>query len=72
MAIILFIMLMIPYFQNVAMDPIVVYFFMTKTFTKLYIPILFLWMIEWILIYKSIQSFIDSIKNKKPVKFDLS
>jgi len=71
-AIIFFILLMIPYFQNVAMDPPIVYFFINKTFTWMYIPILLFGMIEGVLIYKSVETLINNIKNKKPVKFDLS
>jgi len=72
-AILLFILLMIPYFQNFAFPSQIQFFFgWPKLFTRLYFPMLLLGILEWALILLSIQKFIDSTKQKKPDKFDLS
>lgn len=71
-AVLLFIFLMIPYFQNIQMNPPVIFFFMNKGFVGLYLPILFLWMIEWALILLAVQNFINNTKQKAPKKFDLN
>jgi hypothetical protein len=63
---------MIPYFQNMAMNPPILFFFLNKGFLNLYLPILFLGMIEGILILLAVQNFINSTKQKEPKKFDLN
>ncbi len=71
-AIVLFLLLMIPYFQNIQINPPVAFFFVTKGFVWLYLPILFFGMIEWALILLAIQNFINSTKQKEPTKFNLN
>ncbi len=72
LAILLFVLLLIPYFQNIQMNPIISFFFTDKWFLSLYFPIMFASMIEWIFIYKWVEKLLDNLKTKKPNQFDLS
>lgn len=69
-AIVLFIVLMIPFFQNVINRSAVVFFKMT-TFTSIYMPFLFLGMIEWALITLYVRSILSDVNKQAPTKFDL-
>lgn len=73
MAILLFILLMIPYFQNFSLKPVILFYSgIPKPFLSLYLPILFLGMLEGVLIFLAVQKFIDSTKQNWPKKFDLN
>lgn len=73
LAIIFFIVLLIPMFQNVSMgSSIVFYGSQNKLFTSAYMPILFMAMIEWWLITLYIQSLVFDAKKQDATKFDLS
>jgi len=64
---------MIPYFQNFALMPQILFYSSTpKSFLALYLPILFCGMIEGVIIYLAIQKFINNAKQKEPKKFDLT
>ena len=67
-----FIVLRIPYFQNVSTNVTIQFFAKSAGFVKIYPWILFLGMIEWFLIALYIQALIQSVKNSEPTKFDLN
>jgi len=70
--IILFIILWIPYFQNIA-KPMSIYFFWgNPSFVAVYPRILLLGMIEWVIITIYIQTILKEIKQPEPTKFDLN
>ncbi len=73
LAIIFFIILLIPMFQNVSMGgSIAFYGAQNKLFTAAYMPILFMSMIEWWLITLYIQSLLVDSRKQDATKFDLS
>jgi hypothetical protein len=73
LAIILFIIILIPLFQNVSMWASVVFFgSKTKLFTSAYMPIMVMSMVEWALIMLYLQSLLADTKKQDATKFDLS
>jgi len=71
-ALIFFLILIIPYFQNIN-QPMMKFFFATPaSLNDVYFPVLFLGMVEGILIYLSIQKLVKTTTQKKPEKFDLN
>lgn len=73
LAIILFIIILIPLFQNVSMGSSVVFFGnQAKLFTSAYMPIMVLSMIEGGLITLYIQSLLTDSRKQDATKFDLS
>lgn len=69
-AIIFFLILMIPFFQNMGYG-ITVLFFKYTTFTSMYMPFLFMGMIEWALITLYLRSILTDVTRQAPTKFDL-
>jgi len=71
--VVIFIILWIPYFQNISsVKPWVIFFFNSQwTFVEIYPILLFLWVLEWWLIVLYIKSLLDDIKKQEPQKFDL-
>lgn len=73
LAIILFIIILIPLFQNVSMGSMVMFFgWAPKAFTSAYMPIMVMSMIEWALITLYIQSLLSDTRKQDATKFDLS
>lgn len=73
LAIILFVILLIPLFQNVSMGSVILFFGGTpKQFTSAYMPIIILSMIEWALVVLYIQSVLFDTRKQDASKFDLS
>lgn len=72
--IIVFILILIPFFQNIALgwDSISFYLINTTNVIDVYLWIISLGMIEGVLITLYIQWFISDIKNTEPTKFDLN
>lgn len=71
LAIILFIFLLIPFFQNAAIPAPVVFFASRSNFTSIYLPIIFISMIEGALLLLYIQSLFSEYKRQDASKFDL-
>lgn len=72
-AMVLFVIILIPLFQNVATSPMVLFFGSTpRPFTGAYMPIVFMSMIEWVLIVLYLQSLLSESKKQDVTKFDLS
>ena len=72
-AIILFIILLIPMFQNVSTWAMILFFGSTpKPFTWAYMPIIVMSMIEWALVVLYLQSLLSESKKQDVTKFDLS
>ena len=71
--IIVFIVSIIPLF-NTMNARMVVYFFSNtpKWFSRVYIPIIFFGMIEWMLLLSYIQSLLKDVKRQGANKFDLN
>ncbi len=73
LAIILFIVILIPLFQNVSMGSSVVFFgSQNKLFTSAYMPIIVMSMIEWALVTLYVQSLLLDSRKQDATKFDLS
>lgn len=73
LAIILFIIILIPLFQNVSLWSVVLFYGTTpKPFTSVYMPIIVLSMIEGALVLLYLQSLLDDTKRQDATKFDLS
>ena len=72
LAVILFILLMIPFFQNLQMSPMV-YFFKKgmSTFTSIYMPFMALSMLEWSIITLYVISLLKDLNRQDATKFDL-
>jgi len=72
--IIVFILILIPFFQNVALEGsgISFYFIATTNIIDVYLWIISFGMIEGVLITLYIQSLLNDIKNSEPTKFDLN
>ena len=72
-AMVLFVVILIPLFQNVATAPMVLFFSSTpRLFTGAYMPIVFMSMLEWALIVLYLQSLLSESKKQDVTKFDLS
>jgi hypothetical protein len=72
LAIIWFIIMLIPLFQNSAVASVIRFFGnANKLFTSAYMPIIVMAMIEWSLITLYIQSLFSSYKKEDVTKFDL-
>ncbi len=73
LAIILFIILLIPMFQNVS-TPVAMFFYGStpKSLTSAYMPLIVMSMIEWALIMLYLQSLLSDTKKQDATKFDLS
>ena len=71
LTIILFIFLLIPFFQNAALPSPVVFFASSSNFTSIYLPIIFISMIEWAFLLLYIQSLFSDYKKQDATKFDL-
>ncbi len=72
-AVILFIIILIPLFQNAALASIVHFYGShTSTFTSVYMPLVFMSMLEWALIVLYLQSLLSDYKKQDATKFDLS
>ncbi len=70
--VIIFILLWIPYFQNVWSQAGTIAFFSSEwSFVGIYPILLFLWVLEWCLIVLYVKSLIEDIKKQEPQKFDL-
>lgn len=73
LAIIFFIVLLIPMFQNVSMGAsIIFYWAKNKLFTSAYMPIVVMSMIEWWLLMLYLQSLLTDSRKQDATKFDLS
>lgn len=70
-SIFLFIFLIVPYFENMMLNPLITFFGKPRGFLSLYLVILLFGMILWGLILLTIQWYIDDIKHSAPTKFDL-
>lgn len=72
--IIVFILILIPFFQNVALggSGISFYFMATTNIIDVYLWIISFGMIEGVLVTLYIQSLLNDIKNSEPTKFDLN
>ncbi len=70
--VILFIISVIPMFNSMN-STLTVYFFSNsmKKFSTVYMPILFFWMVEWVLLLLYIQSLFRDLKRQDATKFDL-
>jgi len=72
-AVVLFIVILIPLFQNVSLPSMVLFFSSTpKPFTGAYMPIVFMSMLEWALVVLYLQSLLSESKKQDVTKFDLS
>ncbi len=71
LTIILFIFLLIPFFQNAALPAPVIFFASRSTFTSIYLPLIFVSMVEWALLLLYIQSLFSDYKRQDATKFDL-
>ena len=70
--VIIFILLWIPYFQNVWAEAWAIAFFNQEfSFVGIYPVLLFLWVLEWSLIVLYMISLISDLKKQEPKKFDL-
>lgn len=69
-AVVFFIILMIPFFQNVGYSSMVIFFKMSS-FTSIYMPFMFMCMIEWALITLYLHSLLTDVARQDPTKFDL-
>ena len=71
LAIILFLLIAFPIFQNINS---MVYFYsaVPKWFSWVYMPILFMAMIDWVFITLYIQSLLSDSRKQDATKFDLS
>lgn len=70
--VIIFILLWIPYFQNIWVQTGAIAFFNSEwTFVGIYPIMLFLGVLEGCLIVLYVKSLIDDIKKQEPQKFDL-
>ncbi|MDD3262763.1 MAG: hypothetical protein PHR61_02865 [Candidatus Absconditabacteria bacterium] len=71
--VVVFIILWIPYFQNISsVKPGVIFFFNSQwTFVEIYPILLFLGVLEGGLIVLYVKSLLDDIKKQEPQKFDL-
>ncbi len=73
LAVMLFIILLIPLFQNVSLWSMVLFYGSTpKAFTSAYMPIIVLSMVEWALVLLYLQSLLADTKKQDATKFDLS
>lgn len=73
LAIILFVILLIPMFQNVSIWSMILFYGGTpKAFTWAYMPIVVMSMIEWALVMLYLQSLLADTKKQDATKFDLS
>lgn len=72
--IIVFILILIPFFQNIALwwTGISFYFISTTSILDVYLYIISFGMIEGVLITLYVQSLIHDIKEAEPTKFDLN
>ena len=71
-AVVLFIVLAIPFFQNIAVQPMLQFYRSMVPLTKIYWVFLLLGMIEWALIMMFILAFIEETKeNTRKNKFEL-
>lgn len=74
-AIVIFIILMIPYFQNAwwtsGSSWWMAFLWMTLDYTQTYLLLLTFWMAEWILVLLYIQSLVKDIKRDEPEKLSL-
>ncbi len=68
----LFLIILIPYFQNAMVNASVVFLWARTTFTSVYMWIVFLGGILWVLTTLYLQSLINDVKRNKPEKFDLN
>lgn len=71
-AILLFIVIMIPYFQNAVQNAQVIFFGARITFTTSYMWIVFFGAILGVLVLLYLQSVFNSVRTKTPEKFDLN
>ncbi|AHB41287.1 hypothetical protein P148_SR1C00001G0494 [candidate division SR1 bacterium RAAC1_SR1_1] len=70
--VIIFILLWIPYFQNIGVQTGAIAFFNSEwTFVGIYPIMLFLGVLEGCLIVLYVKSLIDDIKKQEPQKFNL-
>lgn len=70
LSVLLFIILIIPVFQNIQYEPYVIYF-KYMSFVNMYKICIPLCMIEWALVTLYIQSLFTDINRQWPKKFDL-
>jgi len=72
--IIVFVLILIPYFQNAGGGGswISFYFMTASGLTSVYLYIISLGMIEWVLITLYILSLLKDIKQQEPTKFELN
>lgn len=67
----IFIILWIPFFENVSSTNTLMFFGTAQTFTSIYPKLLFLWIVEWGLITLYINALLGNMKKEEPKKFDL-
>lgn len=73
LAIILFIIILIPMFQNVSLWSMILFYgSIPKAFTWVYMPIILMSMVEWALVMLYLQSLLADTKKQDATKFDLS
>lgn len=72
--IVLFIIIIIPFFQNIWGEGwwIAFYFVTADSITGIYLRLLTFWMVEWVLTTLYIQSLIRDVKDQEIEKFDLN
>lgn len=72
--IVLFIIIIIPFFQNIGGEGwwIAFYFVTADSIIWIYLRILTFWMVEWVLTTLYIQSLIRDVKDQEIEKFDLN
>jgi len=71
LVIIIFIILWIPYFQNIGVTTDIMFFNGAWSFVWIYPILLFLGVVEWALIVLYVESLINDIKHDEPQKFSL-
>lgn len=69
--VVLFVVLWVPYFENISNAWFVIFFGTKHGFVGLYPILLFLWVIQWFLIAVYIQSLLKDIAKEDVQKFDL-
>jgi hypothetical protein len=71
--VVIFVLLWIPYFENIIVVNAseIMFFGRWFSFIKIYPWLLFLWVLEWALIVFYVQSVIEDIKKQDLQKFDL-
>ena len=73
LAVMLFIILLIPMFQNVSLWSMILFYgSVPKLFTSAYMPIIVLSMVEWALVLLYLQSLLADTKRQDATKFDLT